>query len=215
MRCAAYWPRFFRSSWLSPPRRAPAPTRRTRTRPRRWRAQAASSLTTAPLTSEFTLVPAHAILESSLDRNPSSPEAMDAMLAEGFGDLKEGPAWAMTPSTLDDAPPPAPGKAPKRLTRFVHLADTQLADDESPARLASYDSPGSPARSARRRATSAASSTPRCGPSTWSTQRRPSTSWCSGATTPITPRRTSSAGSSRSSTARRAWSATRATTMIR
>lgn len=101
-------------------------------------------LTTAPLTSELTLWPAHAILESSLDRNPSSPEAMDAMLAEGFGDLKEGPAWAMTPSTLDDAPPPAPGNAPKRLTRFIHLADAQLADDESPARLASYDSPGIP-----------------------------------------------------------------------
>jgi len=101
-------------------------------------------LTAAPLTTEVSLVSAHAILSATLESNPALPAGMDAMLKEGFGDLKEGPGWAMVPSTLDDAPPPAPGKTPKRLTRFVHLADAQLADDESPARLASFDTPAIP-----------------------------------------------------------------------
>jgi hypothetical protein len=39
------------------------------------------------------------------------------------------------PRTLDDSDPPAPGASPELLARFVHLADTQLSDDESPARL--------------------------------------------------------------------------------
>jgi calcineurin-like phosphoesterase family protein len=100
------------------------------------------ALTSAPLTTEMTLIPTHAIIEATLERDPAVPAAMDSLLSEGFGDLKPGPAWPMEASTLDGAPPPAPGSAPKRLTRFVHLADTQLADDESPARLALFDSPG-------------------------------------------------------------------------
>jgi len=43
---------------------------------------------------------------------------------------------------IDDSTPPAPGAAAKRLVRFVHLADLQLADDESPTRLGQFDGSG-------------------------------------------------------------------------
>jgi 3',5'-cyclic AMP phosphodiesterase CpdA len=99
-------------------------------------------LASAPLTTELTLMPAHAVLDPTLDRDPADPAAIDSMLSDGFGDLKKGPAWAMVPHTLDDAAPPKSGSNAKRLTRFIHLSDTQLADDESPARLAAFDSPG-------------------------------------------------------------------------
>jgi hypothetical protein len=96
---------------------------------------------TPPLTTERTLAVLHPVVDAP-SLNPSVPEEMDQMLKDGFGDLGEGPGQPIVPATLDDSAPPAPGPSPKRLTRFVHLADTQLADDESPSRLASFDGPG-------------------------------------------------------------------------
>jgi hypothetical protein len=93
------------------------------------------------LTTARTLAALHAVVDPP-SLNPSVPEEMDQMLKEGFGDLGEGPGQPIASATLDDAAPPLPGSAAKRLTRFVHLADTQLADDESPARLAAFDGPG-------------------------------------------------------------------------
>lgn len=93
-----------------------------------------------PLTTERTLTPRAAVLDPP--RNPAIPEEMDAMLAAGYGELEIAPGEPLVPATLDGAPAPARGPAPRLLTRFVHLADTQLADDESPARLAIFDAPG-------------------------------------------------------------------------
>jgi hypothetical protein len=94
-----------------------------------------------PLTTERTLKVLHAVVDMP-SLNPSVPEEMDRMLMEGFGDVAVGPGEPIVPATLDDTAPPSPGPMPKLLTRFVHLADAQLADDESPERLAVFDSPG-------------------------------------------------------------------------
>ncbi|WP_129349908.1 metallophosphoesterase [Sorangium cellulosum] len=93
-----------------------------------------------PLSTERTLTPLSAVLDPP--RNPAVPEEIEAMLAAGHGELGIAPGQPLVPATLDGAPAPPRGPAPRRLTRFVHLADTQLADDESPARLAVFDSPG-------------------------------------------------------------------------
>ncbi|HEY8375453.1 MAG TPA: metallophosphoesterase [Nannocystis sp.] len=93
----------------------------------------------------------HVPLTDEVVRNPTHPRDdprifdmripadVEAALAQGYGDVELLPGEPVLPRTLDGAPPPAPGPAPKLLVRFVHLADVQLADDESPARLASYD----------------------------------------------------------------------------
>ncbi len=94
-----------------------------------------------PLTTERTLVPRTAVIDPPA-RNPAVPVEIEQMLAEGYGELEIGPGQPLAPATLDGTPPPPRGPRPKLLTRFVHLADTQLADDESPARLAIFDGPG-------------------------------------------------------------------------
>ncbi|WP_437498801.1 metallophosphoesterase [Sorangium sp. So ce1099] len=94
-----------------------------------------------PLTTDLTLIPRSAVLDPP-DRNPAVPDEMEQMLAEGYGEVDLGPGVPLAPATLDGTPPPPPGPGSRLLTRFVHLADTQLADDEAPARLAIFDSPG-------------------------------------------------------------------------
>ncbi|WAS98067.1 metallophosphoesterase [Nannocystis punicea] len=91
-----------------------------------------------PLTDEVLRTPTHPVdPEKVLDLR--LPADVETALADGYGDVMLGPGEPVLPRTLDDSEPPAPGAAPKLLVRFVHLADTQLADDESPARLASFD----------------------------------------------------------------------------
>ncbi|HTN92001.1 MAG TPA: hypothetical protein VL242_50375, partial [Sorangium sp.] len=94
-----------------------------------------------PLTTDLTLIPRSAVLDPP-DRNPSMPDEIETMLAEGYGEVDLGPGLPLAPATLDGTPPPPPGPGSRLLTRFIHLADTQLADDEAPARLAIFDSPG-------------------------------------------------------------------------
>lgn len=89
------------------------------------------------LSTERTIVPTHAVVKPM--RNPQDPDVMNAMLAEGMGDWKFGEGIAISGWTLDDEAPPTAGAGAKMLTRFIHLADTQLADDESPARLVVAD----------------------------------------------------------------------------
>ncbi len=98
-------------------------------------------LSEAPLTTERTLVPAHALEQADLDKNVQVPEAMDAFLEQGFGDTEFGPGESVLELTLDGSDPPSDGDNPKLLTRFVHLADIQLVDDESPSRFAALDFP--------------------------------------------------------------------------
>ncbi len=96
-------------------------------------------LDAAPLTTEQVIVPTHEVVEAEFD--PRVPEQRDQLLADGFGDytLAEGePVLTVTPDGMD---PPPPGPNAGLVTRFVHLADTQLADDESPLRVVSFDNP--------------------------------------------------------------------------
>ncbi len=91
-----------------------------------------------PLTDEVLRTPNHARdTDKLLDLRV--PEERTMALADGYGDITLDPGEPVLPRTLDDSAPPAPGPAPELLVRFVHLADIQLADDESPARLANYD----------------------------------------------------------------------------
>jgi hypothetical protein len=99
------------------------------------------ALTEAQLTTEATFEPAHAIATDA-SRNPQVVDELQQMLAEGWGELKEGPGQAVVQVTQDGSAPPAPGPGAKVVARWVHLADTQLVDDESPARLATLDFPG-------------------------------------------------------------------------
>jgi Calcineurin-like phosphoesterase len=98
-------------------------------------------LAAVTLTDVERLVPVHEVIAAQLDLDPRDPEAMATLLTDGFGEVEAGPAESLIDVTLDDLPPPAPGPNPRMLTRFVHLADSQLIDDESPARFASLDIP--------------------------------------------------------------------------
>jgi len=69
------------------------------------------------------------------------PADRDALLAEGFGDYHYGDGEPIVDRMPDDSPAPAPGPGARRLARLIHTTDVHLADDESPARLASFDGP--------------------------------------------------------------------------
>ena len=91
-----------------------------------------------PLTSDTLRVPRHARDPEKL-RDPRIPADLAGYVADGYGEVDLEPGEPVLPRTLDDSAPPKPGPSPKLLARFVHLADTQLSDDESPARLANFD----------------------------------------------------------------------------
>jgi 3',5'-cyclic AMP phosphodiesterase CpdA len=101
------------------------------------------ALGAAPLTTERTIVATHAVVAAPTQTpNPQVPEDLATFLGDGFGAFEYGGALIPVAHTLDDSAPPEPAGAPTLLSRFVHLADTQLADDESPTRLANFDSAG-------------------------------------------------------------------------
>lgn len=90
------------------------------------------------LTTDTRRVPAHAIaLEPEND--PRIVADLEQMIADGYGEEMDAPGEPIVDRTLDDSPAPEDGPGAARITRFVHLADTQLADDESPTRLVSFD----------------------------------------------------------------------------
>ncbi len=103
--------------------------------------QPLAPLSRAPLTTEERLIVSRAP-EVAGANDPRLPESMDAMLAAGYGDYTRGPGEAVVTRTMDGTPAPAAGPNAQRLARFVHFADIQLADDESPARLVNTDSDG-------------------------------------------------------------------------
>ena len=74
--------------------------------------------------------------------NPALPEGLVDLLQKGYGDLTMGAGDPYVTSTLDDSTPPAPGPGAKRLLRFAHISDLQIADDESPTRLGNFDGAG-------------------------------------------------------------------------
>jgi len=87
------------------------------------------------------IVPTHTRGRLPDPRKPNDPTALAAMRAEHWGDFTRGPGEAATDRTPDGASPPAPGAGRRRVARFVHISDFQLADDESPARVVALDEP--------------------------------------------------------------------------
>lgn len=98
-------------------------------------------LSAAPLATERAIVLGHPV-EVQRGRSPGVHAQLRALLEDGFGDTAVGPGLSAEARTLDGAPPPPPGPNRRLLSRFVHLADAQLADDESPSRLAGFDAIG-------------------------------------------------------------------------
>ncbi len=93
------------------------------------------------LTTDVRRVPVRAIEPEPLN-DPRDPVQLEQMISDGFGDEDEVAGEPIVDVTLDGSEAPAPGAAAARITRFVHLVDTQLADDESPTRLLGFDSAG-------------------------------------------------------------------------
>ncbi|MCA9710039.1 MAG: metallophosphoesterase [Myxococcales bacterium] len=91
-----------------------------------------------PTTVDQRIEPTHAVEAQPLD--PRIPDEREQLLEQGFGDHALGPGEPVEALTPDGSPPPDPGPSPQLLTRFVHLADTQVADDESPLRYVEVDS---------------------------------------------------------------------------
>ena len=112
------------------------------------------ALAHAPTTRARTLVPMHEPLPGT-PANPGRPENLQGYLELGLGDVTEGPpddvvvhalgtvAGETAPLEAGDLPPAGPNA--RRLARFVHLADLQLMDDESPTRAAAFDTVAVPA----------------------------------------------------------------------
>ena len=74
--------------------------------------------------------------------DPRIPADMLTLLGQLFGETVVLAGEPHQPLTADSAPPPAIGANPHTLVRFVHLTDTQLVDDESPARNCVFDAAG-------------------------------------------------------------------------
>lgn len=98
----------------------------------------------ALLTTEVRRVPVHAIADM-MENDPKDPAQLEQMIVDGYGDEDDAPGEDVVDVTMDGTDPPTAGAAAARVARFVHLADTQLADDESPTRLIGFDSPGATA----------------------------------------------------------------------
>lgn len=79
--------------------------------------------------------------KSSAGPNPALPENLKGYYDQGFGTVVEGPGEPYTTRKIGDETPPAPGPNAKRLVRFAHVPDFQIADDESPTRLGNFDAP--------------------------------------------------------------------------
>lgn len=90
------------------------------------------------LTDQTLRVPLRAV-DAERVMDPRIPADVEGALIDGYGEITLADGEPVQARTLDDGPPPAAGPSPQLLVRFVHLADTQLADDESPARLAGFD----------------------------------------------------------------------------
>jgi 3',5'-cyclic AMP phosphodiesterase CpdA len=90
-------------------------------------------------TAEGTLAPKRARQSPKDGPNPAAPDAAKKYLADGLGDLAPAPAWTYVTRSIDGSTPPAAGPNAKRVLRFAHIPDFQLADDESPTRLGGFD----------------------------------------------------------------------------
>jgi 3',5'-cyclic AMP phosphodiesterase CpdA len=84
-------------------------------------------------------LPVHAVSPKQESKNPSNFVNLPAYFEDGWAELKDAPGEPYLQRTIDTAAPPPAGPNAKRLTRFVHLADLQVVDDEGPERYANLD----------------------------------------------------------------------------
>lgn len=75
-------------------------------------------------------------------RNPIFPAQLIRLQDDGLARTVTLGGQPHVPQVAGGGAPPAPGPNPQRLLHFVHLADTQLPDDESPGRMAKLDGLG-------------------------------------------------------------------------
>jgi len=69
------------------------------------------------------------------------PAVRDKLMTDGYGDIVEKPGEKHAPRYYGTDRPTANPSAPL-LTRFIHMPDLQLADEETPSRLGGLDQPG-------------------------------------------------------------------------
>lgn len=81
--------------------------------------------------------------------NPAMSAVLSRALANGWGDTTEGAGVPPVTRTFDGSPAPLLEPQARPLVRFVHLADLQLIDEESPMRITSLDAAGFAAGAAR------------------------------------------------------------------
>jgi hypothetical protein len=113
------------------------------TAPPKYKPTALPVLASATTTADGTLTAKSARQEYTAGPNPgSAPADLQSYLDRGMGELAPSPALAYVTKAIDGSTPPAPGANAKKLLRFVHLADMQLNDDESPTRVGQLDSAG-------------------------------------------------------------------------
>ncbi len=94
-----------------------------------------------PSTRVATVRPKKARLDKPAARNPVDPEALAEYVTQGLGDWELGPG---EPGAVNDALLPGAGSSAgvagrKSVAFIAHTSDLQLSDDESPARLAAFD----------------------------------------------------------------------------
>jgi len=100
------------------------------------------ALADAPTTLESRLAPSKARQSYTAGPNPAMPDALATYLDQGFGELAPAPGETYVTRVIDGSTPPPKGPNAKRVARFVHLADLQIADDESPTRVGQIDAAG-------------------------------------------------------------------------
>jgi 3',5'-cyclic AMP phosphodiesterase CpdA len=100
-------------------------------------------LASASTTVDATLAPKHAALTTPDPNASADPSGLAKWMSAGYGVVVDGSGEPIMPLLPPGAStPPAAGPNARLLTRFAHIPDTQLADDESPTRLCQYDQPG-------------------------------------------------------------------------
>lgn len=96
-------------------------------------------LDSVPLTTDEIRVPSHEVEPDSTNLDPRVPDDLQSLLDQGYGDHDFEAGEPIVDRTMDGSAAPAPGASPTRISRFIHLADMQLTDDEAATRTCALD----------------------------------------------------------------------------
>lgn len=95
----------------------------------------------AKTTEEQRIQPTHEV-DPNAGPNPALPENLQSYIDDKYGEHETVAGEKHIARTFDGEAVPKAGANAKRLVRFIHLADLQIADDESPTRVGILDSKG-------------------------------------------------------------------------